>query len=352
MGFQASKIQEETNTSMNAMLMLNSSCQGIIQSNIERVDSPWYATLSGELKNAEELVVQWRNNGFLYFKSAILNTMTTTGNQFLDNQKNIDELFTELNANYSDSLKAKIVSQLQSLSAPITNIETQIDAYSQKLTDFGKKMQVIHSNMETTIGKIQAQEATIKSEINEINQKIANLKAQIKTDREAIAKAKAARKKGIIETIFGVIFAPFTFGASLILAGIGVASIAEAEDKISDMKSSISKYQKSIVSDQANLSKDQKEIASLKSLLLGTGIVLDDMNLIASSLQVLRVSWASLGTELSQIITKTQNAQNAQDANVGQVWFDAACLEWETIVPHATGLGELTIQTRRVTIGS
>lgn len=352
MGFQASKIQDETNTSMNAMLLLNSSCQGIIQSNIEKVDSSWYTILSEELKNAEELVIEWRNNGFLYFKSAILNSMISTGHQFLENQKTIDTLYTELNTNYSDSLKAKIVNQLQSLSEPITNIDTQIDEYSQKLTDFGKQMQVIHSNMEATIGKIQAQEAAIKDEINEINQKIANLRSQIKTDREAIAKAKAARKKGIIETIFGVIFAPFTFGASLVLAGIGVASIAEAEQKISDMESSISKYQKSIVADQTNLSKDQKEVSSLKSLLLGTGMVLDDMNFITESLQVLRVSWAALETELSQIVTKVQKSENAADANVGQVWFDAACLEWDTIIPHANDLSELTIQTKRIIIGN
>src|SRR5690606_40654466 len=106
----------------------------------------------------------------------------------------------------------------------------------------------------------------LKSQITEINQKIDNFKSQIKADREAIAKAKKAREKGIVETIFGVILAPITLGASLILAGIGVASIAEAESKISDMEKSISQYQKSIVSDQANLSDDQKEVTTLNSL--------------------------------------------------------------------------------------
>ena len=189
----------------------------------------------------------------------------------MKSQKSIDALYDQLNSGYSDALKQKIVGNLKALADPISNIITQMNDYTQKLNDFGKQMQVVHSNMERTIGRIQAQETAIQGEINEINQKIKNLQSQIKTDREAIAKAKAARKRGIIETIFGVLFAPFTFGASLILAGIGVASIAEAEDKISDMENSISGYQKSIASDQVNLSKDQKEVASLKSLLIGTG---------------------------------------------------------------------------------
>src|SRR5690606_5618063 len=123
----------------------------------------------------------------------------------------------------------------------------------------------------------------------EINQKITNLQNQIKTDRKAIAKAKEARKKGITETIFGVLLAPFTLGASLILAGIGVASIAEADQKISEMEKSITKYQKSIVDDQVNLTDDQKAVSSLKGLLMGLSSVLSDMNLISESLQVLKV---------------------------------------------------------------
>jgi len=351
MSFQASKIQDETIQSMNAMLMLNASCQGIIESNIEKVNSPWYTELMAELKNAEELVVDWRNNGFLYFKSAILDTMTNTAQAFLDSQKNLDNLYAELAANYSEALKAEIASQLQKLGAPISNIATQMDTYSTKLTGFDSKMSVIHNNIDTTIGKIQAEEANIQSEITEINQKIANLNAQIKTDKEAIVKAEAAKKKGIAETIFGVVFAPVTFGASLILTGIGVASIVEAKSKISDMQNSISDYQKSIVGDQANLSDDQKEVATLKSLLSGTGATLNDLTLISSSLQVLKVSWAALGTELTQIVDKTQKAENAQEAIVGQAWFDAACLEWQTILPQTNELGELSTQTQRIPIG-
>ena len=40
-----------------------------------------------------------------------------------------------------------------------------------------------------------------------------------------------------------------------------------------------------------------------------------------------------------------------QEAVVGQAWFDAACLEWKTIIPQAKDLGSRTIQTKRIMIG-
>lgn len=352
MSFSAQQIKDETNQSMNAMLLLNSSCQGLIEASIQKVDSPWYAILSGELKAAEELVIHWRNNGFLYFKSNILNTMTSTGQQFLDNQTTIDTIYKTLSVNYSQTLKDELVQQLTDLASPISGIIQQMDAYTVQLTNFGSNMQIIHNNMQKSINDIQAQESKIQNEINEINTKIDNLKKQIQADREAIAKVKQERENGIIETIFGVIFAPFTFGASLILAGIGVATIAEAEDKINDMESSIAGYQQSIASDQVNLSEDQKEVATLNSVLLGTALAIDDMNFITEALQVLKISWATLSSELSDIISKTQKAENSNDVIVGKAWFDSACLEWAIIIPHSENLSQRTIQTTRVTIGN
>lgn len=352
MTFNATQIKDETNASMNAMLMLNSSCQAIIQSSINQVDTPWYTDLSNELKAAEELVVNWRKNGFLYFKTAILEAMTNTGQQFIAVQGNLDALYAQLNQQFSQNVKDQIVQEIQNLAAPIQNLTSQIDEYSGKLTDFQKSMNVVHQNMNTTIKEVQNQEANIKIEIDQINSQIADLQNKITTYRNAIAKAKSTRTSGILETIFGIFLAPFTFGASLILAGVGVASIAEAESDINNLENTISDYQKSITADQTNLSNDQKIVATLNSILMGTDTTLNDMDMIGQALQELRISWASLDTELGQIITKTNNAQNSADALVGQAWFDAACLEWETIIPHSQDLSDRTIQSKFIQIGN
>lgn len=336
--FNGQTTVEQLNESMNAMLLLHSSCQGLIEAEIQEVSSSWYNQLEQELGEAEMLVVHWRENGFLYFREDILAEVISFGEAFLSSQTEINNLFSQLESNFSQDVKDQIVAKLNSFKAPIQSMSDQIETYQSKLQEFGENMQKPHSEMNTTIAEIQAQEAEIKSEIATINQEIANLKKQIETDREAISKAKKARTSGIVETIFGVLLAPVTGGASLILAGIGVASITEAEDKINSMKSQISQYQGKIASDQTNLNNDQKTVATLNGLSMSTGIVITDMNLIDGALDSLKVTWSLLGDELAQVIEKLNASTNAQEAIVGNAWYQAACNEWNVVLKQAQDL--------------
>lgn len=176
------------------------------------------------------------------------------------------------------------------------------------------------------------------------------MQRQITTDRQAIAKAEAARTKGIVETIFGVVLAPLTGGVSLILAGIGVASITEAEEAVDGLEAAIRGYQTTIASDQADLADDAREIATLNGLTMCTQIALDDMSLIAGALDALRTTWSSLRDELASTAGKVQDAEDAQGAAVGQAWYHAAAADWDVIIPEAQGLQNLPTSTNRVTI--
>ena len=57
MAFSGATTKEQLNQSMNAMLLLHSSCQAIIEATIAQIDSSWYNTIVNELGAAEELVV-------------------------------------------------------------------------------------------------------------------------------------------------------------------------------------------------------------------------------------------------------------------------------------------------------
>ena len=227
----------------------------------------------------------------------------------------------------------------------------QIAHYLSKLRTFEKQMQKPHYKMNQTINQVQAEEQDIQSKIGTINSQIQMLQNQIQTDREAIATAKKTRTKGIVETIFGVVLAPFTGGVSLILAGIGVATISEAEGKTDLMQSEIGKYQKNIVTDQNNFSRDQKIIATLKGLSMSMVLVISDMALISSALDALRTTWNVLDGELSGEIQKLTNAMTAQETVVIKAWYQAAYTEWDLIVNHSTDLNKRTISSTGVTIG-
>jgi predicted nucleic acid-binding Zn-ribbon protein len=341
----------EIDASMGSILLLNSSCQAVIEAEITEVSSPWYDQLDRELGAAENLVVGWRRSGVLYFQTDILDTIADTGQAFTSAGPKINGLFAALEQNFSAAGKAELIAAMQGLEPAVQALIQQIADYLAKLGAFEQNMLQADQAMRTTVEQVQAQEQQIQGAIAAINNQIKLLTAQIQTDRDAIARAKAARTRGIIETIFGVLFAPVTGGASLILAGIGVSSIAEAEGEINSMESQISGYQQQITGDQSQLSDDQKVVATLGALTMSTSFVLTDMASIETALDSLRTNWTMLDGELDGVTAKIQAATSAADLVVSQAWYDAACTEWNLIVNHVADLSGRQITTSRVRVG-
>jgi hypothetical protein len=297
--------------------------------------------LNAQLGAAEGLVIGWRRNGFLYFQQDILQEIIGCGQTFLAAQPTVDALFATLAQGGLDPTKAAIADELAQLTAPIGTMITSLDGYLDKLSGFQGAISVPHGEMTATIAQVQAQEASIQGQIETINQKISAMNVEIQTDRQAIASARAAEHRGIWETVFGVLLAPVTLGGSLVLAGIGVASIAEAESMVASLQSTLDAYQGSIASDQASLSDDQRQIATLSGLSASVGTILDDLSAIDTALDPLRTTWATLQGELQGIASKVRDAGTAQEALVAQVWFDAACIEWKTVVASCEDLSAL-----------
>lgn len=351
MPFNGNDSIEQIDTSMNSILMLNASCQAVIEAEIQEVESSWYEQIDQELGIAEDLVLDWRRSGVLYFQTDILDAVSASGDFFLSSQAVINTLFTLLNEGFSAETKARLIAALQALQPPVQQLTDQVAVYLVKLRIFEMAMETPQSNMEITIAQVQAAEQQLQSEINIINLKIKELTTQIETDREAIAKARRERDAGIGETIFGVLLAPFTGGASLILAGIGVASIGEAEDLINNLQSQISDSQQTIANDQGTLSSDQKIVVTLNGLTMSTGLVLSDIGNINSALDSLRISWIVLNGELNGVLQQLGSATSAADTVVIQAWYDSACLQWNLIVDHVASLSNQQISTTRVMIG-
>ncbi|MFJ4376370.1 hypothetical protein ACIP1T_27620 [Pseudomonas japonica] len=331
MSFDATQTNQQISDSVGSMLLLNSSCQALIEASIAPSDSPWYPVLDQELGQAENLVVGWRQNGFLYFQEQILAQTAACAAAFLAAQPALDQAFAQLQVQFDSTLQASIVAQLNALEAPVQAMIEAIDQYTDRLGTFNSQLAVPYAAMNRSIAQIQAQEADIQEQITTINAQIAQLQAQVQSDRQAIAQAQAKKTSGLVETIFGVLLTPFTGGVSLILAGIGVASIAQAEEQISSLQDSISQYQSTIASDQQDLSSDQQQVATLNGLSMSLALVIGDVTDMTSALDALNVSWQVLSGELGNAASDVAQAENAQQALVAQVWFDAACNSWQAI---------------------
>ena len=337
--------------SMGAVVLLNSSCQAVIEADIQVEDSDWYPQLDAELGAAEDLVLAWRQSGVLYFKTEILEAIAQASQAFTAAQPGVDSLLDTLKNGPSADAQTQLVAALDALQPPVQAVADQCGSYLGKLKLFEAAMQAPHSNMETTIGQVQAQAQSLQTQIVAINAQVASLKTRIQTDRDAIAQAESKRAAGIAETIFGVLLTPFTGGASLLLAGIGVASIAEADSMISGMQDQISSYQQTIAGDQTTLTGDQQVVSALQGLTLSTGLVLADMDRIGAALDALRTGWTAYTGELGDVVAKLTASALAPDVIIVQAWYDAACTEWFVIADHVSGLLGVDVTTTRVKVG-
>ena len=351
MPFSSQDANAQIDASMNAMVLLNSSCQGVIEAEVQPVSSSWYDELDRELGDAETLVVAWRRSGVLSFGTDILGAIATCGNAFLSSRAAIDALFASLAAHFTPEGRAQLVALLAALEPPITTMTGMAGDYLARLRAFEAAMQGVQGRMTQTVAEVQAAEAAIQATIDGINRQLAALTAQVATDRAAIAQARSEETAGIFETIFGILLAPITGGASLILAGIGVATIAEAQGKIDGMEAQIAGYQQTIAGDQGALSTDQQIIATLNGLTMSTSFVQKDLADIGTALDDLRTSWTVLDGELTGTIAKLRDATSAADLVVAQAWYEAACIEWQGIVDHIGPLTGLPLSTRRRQVG-
>lgn len=345
-------VQGKITQSMNAMLLLNSSCQAIVETYIAPSASPWYQQVENELGDAQDLVRKWRESGYLYFSQTILSGTAACASSILASKDQIESLYTQLTTTYSPSLKQSLISQLSGFGSQISALNNNIDDYEAKLKAWTLQISAVQNRLTTTVGAIQAQEADLQADIKSTNDQIASMQKTIETDRQAIAKAKAQRKRGIFETIFGCVLAPFTGGASLILAGIGVASIVEGEAAVNALESQIQTATSHIIADQAHLTDDQKQIVSLQGIVASANLLQSDVDFIGTSLDSLRTDWQLLSDNLTDQISKITNAENAQALIISKVWFDASCEEWSSILDFANSLQNMSVSTTHVSIGS
>lgn len=351
MTLEAAAVDAQLDASLSQVALLASSCQAVIEAEIKPVQSSWWPVLDQELGQAEELVAGWRRDGTIGFGSDVLTATSRCASSFLAARAPIEVLFAALAQHFEPAEKAQLVARFRELEAPVTEMISLIDSYRTKLAEFQGAMLGVEVEMGKTIAGAQAEEAEIKEQIVAINSRIESLEAQVKVDREAISAARAEESTGILETIFGALLAPLTGGASLILAGIGVASIAGADKAMEGLESEISGFQADIVSDQGEISDDQRIVATLEALTLSAKLVLGDIKSVDQALGDLRVKWTGFELELSSVITKLERAASKSELPAIELWYTAACGEWALIAGHVTALSSLQTRKRTVRIG-
>jgi hypothetical protein len=347
MTLNAQQITRQLSSNATAAANLSVSCQGILDTRLQPVASPWYANLNQELQQAQALAAEWRDRFAIELQTDVLTCVVHCGQAFATRRAIITNLFNSTAADFA-SVKAQLVDELTSLQSSTRMIVSTTANYESQLRDWGQRLRGVQTSMSQTVGQIQAQAGDLQAQITATNIAIAAMTAEVIRDRQAIAEAQSQNTSGIVETVFGVLFAPFTGGLSLILAGIGVASIVEAQSKVNALESTIKSYQDRIVASQQALNRDQAQLVTLNGLLVSANIALSDVDVSSRMLDQVRTSWDAFFLEMSGVVSKISNAQNASVWVVEKAWFTAACNEWDTIVTGAQGIIGTSITTNTV----
>jgi hypothetical protein len=345
----AAEVNRGFASSATATANLTASCHGILSTYLAPSNSPWYGTLNAELQQAQGLAREWQTQYADKTESAIRTSVVQCGQAFQAARANVMRLFDQAATDLAGA-KSGLQAEFNKLKPPTQVISTTVTDYKGKLRDWGVRLQSAHARIKGTVGQIQTQASALKTQIAGINAEIGKLQSEIGNARRAISEAEAKKTGGVVATIIGCVLAPFTAGLSLIIAGVGVSSIQEAEGRVRELEGTISTHQSRIVSYQQNLSQEEAQIATLNGLTLSAGIAVTDIELAMQALDKVRTGWEVFFQELSGVITKIDKAQTAAAIIMEKVWFNAALNEWALILPPRLRAAKPIIN--RVLLGS
>jgi hypothetical protein len=347
MTLNALPITQQLASSNIAAANLSVSCQGILDTHLQAVASPWYADLSNQLQQAQALAGEWRTRFASELKTDVLTCVIHCGQAFAAKRAIITNLFIATSADFA-SVKAQLCDELTRLQGSTQMIVRTAAYYEAQLRDWGQRLSTVQAGLGRTVAQVQARAGDLQAQITATNIVMAAMTAEVIRDRQAIAEAQSQNTSGIVETVFGVLFAPFTGGLSLILAGIGVSSIVEAQSKVNALESTIKSYQQRIVASQQALNQEQAQLVTLNGLLVSGTVALNDVQVFGQMLDRVRTSWDGFFQEMNGIVSKISSAQSSSAWVVEKAWFNAACNEWDIIVTGTQGIIGTSITTDTV----
>lgn len=343
-----------TGVSYNTAQLITMACHGIANTVfVAPTPKPaWFDDLNKELLAAQALANKWLNTIGQQVTQAIPAQVINFNSNFNATTAAILQIVKD-NPNATGATNPYVVEVKtlieQTLVPPLQTAVSQIDSVAASLESWGADLQVAHNNLASGATSIQSAETSLQSDIAAMNSAITNLNAIIAGENKAIAYSAAAIAIGLFALIVGIALAPETGGASLVIGGfIGAAGIIGGAVTWGIMQSRINDQFKEIAKDQNELGDDQRQLVALQGLSLASGSAVTNLELASNSLSKLRTQWGVFGTELQDVITQLESAENALSTIVQGVFTTAAQNEWAAASATAQSLlnGSVQVQTQ------
>lgn len=344
MTFNSDALLRDAGRATTADADIAAACHGILDTELRETGGDWYGPVNDALSQVKGLAQRWLTDYATMFRGTVLTDLRTQARAVTAMQPSVQSAFEALEAN-PDGDKTPVTDLLNRMKDAVEAVGQPIASYERTLQAWGNDLRPAQDNLNRVIGQVQDDAAHLQSQIAAINNQIGMLQGEIQKGRKAIDDAQSKRTSGIIETIFGVILAPVTLGTSLILAGVGVASIVEAESQIHAMEDQIRTHEAEIHDLTRDLDADQAQIVTLQGLLLPAQGASDSVALIEQRLVDMRATLDGFTGEVSEVVGDIDRATTAHSIVVAASWADAAFNEWAKVID---GLDTLIGETETV----
>lgn len=345
-GDKLTDTQKKTQSAFLSVCAITAQCHALLNTsfNPPPTKPAWFDDLNSKLNDAKDAAKEWIDIIAPDISSTIPDLIINYQSSFSSAVDNIKELYTQNpNAKGKDDPTVQQAAYILNLiSSQVKQQEGKVRDMSQRLSNWGEKMQKAHDALKSGATNIQNAETDLQTDIDKMNTSIDTNQKLIDEMNKRIIYAALAIVGGIFLAIVGVAIAVASVGtAATIGAGIaviGVGGIAGGAAVWGMAQHQIDEAYSAISDEQKQKNADQQQLIALQGIALASNAAISCIEVATSTLSTFEITWGLLDKELQDVIAKLDNGAS-MDQIIGQKFFsESAYNEWEKSVDLANTL--------------
>ncbi len=338
--------QQKTQSSFLSLQVITASCHAILNTTfiVPAVKPVWFDDLNSKLDAAKANASDWINNIAPDLTAGIPNQVIDYAATFQASIEAIKELYQQnpTASGKDNPIVKQAAAILSNLSAEVEGKVSNVDTMSQRLTDWGNKMQKSHDDLSTGAGAIQNTLIDLQTDIGKMDNAIKNNLDAIQQLNKNLVYAQVAVGVGIFMLVAGVALCVATAGTASVVAGgvaaLGAAAIIGGAVTWGVLQKQIDDDYADIAKEQKQKAADQQQIVALKGIAMATNQAVSFIETATNTLSDFRTGWSLYKDELIGVQDKLDKGASMSSLVMEKVFADAAQNEWTLAVEFAQQL--------------
>lgn len=351
--------QQKTQASFLSLQVITASCHAVLNTTFTPPDQKpdWFDDLNAKLDTAKANASDWIDNIAPQLTASIPNQVIDYATTFDASIQAIQDLYKQdPTASGKDNPTVKQAMQiLNNLSTQVNDKVTDVSKMSDRLKEWGQKMQKSHDDLSKGAGSIQNSIVDLQTDVQKMDNAIQNNLNAIKELNKQLVYAQIAVGVGIFMLVAGVALTIATAGTAAVVAGgvaaVGAAAIIGGGVTWGVIQHKIDEDYSAIAEEQKQKAADQRQIIALKGIAMATDQAITSIETATNALSDFRTAWALYQDELTGVVDKLNQGASMSSIIMEKVLAEAAQNEWNVALQFAQDLvkAKPKVETKKVT---